>query len=114
LNVRFGSDINASSSNADANKNILPKNVYANIELFDLNATIKITDNQIDLNEKYNITQKLTNVKIGNYIYEEVAEITIDTTNYFSTRKCWKMVLAKNYGIIAFSKRLPNEEWVRQ
>ncbi len=45
-------------------------------------------------------------------IIENDTSIVFDSTNY--KKRVWKMVFAKNLGIIAYYNRGSNQEWIRQ
>ncbi len=51
--------------------------------------------------------------KAGAYTYEEVIEIKADTL-LFPNQNYWRIIYAKNYGLVSYATRSPKEEWIRQ
>jgi hypothetical protein len=104
---------------SNSNYNIEPSTIIVDFRLKDFITSFGLQREKIDStnnnysNYSYSKVTNYSNKKIGNYIYTDIIEITKDTL-LIPSQKYWKVLIAKGYGLIAYYKRFPNEEWVRQ
>ncbi len=93
-----------------------PNNISISIRWKDFSHSFSLNnDVPKETTDTYNgikTVKRFTYKKIGNYVYADVVEIEDDTTES-PQKKMWKVLYAKDYGVIGYTTRFPFEDWVR-
>jgi hypothetical protein len=101
------------SSKVVNGKNVLIKPDMQEIflSLNDFGVSLRSRSSYLVIEDSLRI-QVLKNQTIGNTMYEEVINLTMDTiTN--PKQNYWKIIWAKNHGMVSFSTRFPREDWIK-
>jgi hypothetical protein len=117
-NFNFSISLSASDSAVGKSKRkiIIPlKNIKMDVSLGDLrHVDFKLEGEKVIASDSIGKSINLKyGFKAGVYTYEEVIEIKVDTLLY-PNQNYWRIIYAKNYGLVSFTTRNPKEEWIRQ
>jgi hypothetical protein len=95
---------------------VRPNTISINIRWKDFSHYLTLSNDvpkeKTDTDYGIKTVKRFTNKKIGNYVYSDLVEIADDTTIQ-PNKKMWKVLYAKDYGVIGYTTRFPFEEWVR-
>lgn len=85
-------------------------NIINNSELIILSAATRINNNSGSIYlETENLENEIKELTINDKIFEETIILELDTTT--QNMEIWKIIIAKNYGIVQFFDRKSNEIW---
>jgi hypothetical protein len=116
LNISAISNDLIKDANGDNVNTVRPSNISISIRWKDFSHMFSLSnDVPKETTDTYNgirTLKRITNKIIGNYVYQDLVEIEDDTT-ISPKKKMWKVLYAKDYGVIGYTTRFPYEEWVR-